>query len=213
MIFYRIKILLNLFEYKNFKRFFDILFSIIIILFFLPIYLICISTIFLTMGRPIFFIQERGGLNNKVFKLIKFRTMTLEINEKNELLDDNLRITKLGKILRETSLDEIPSLINVLKGEMSFVGPRPFLAKYLKLYTNEQKKRHQLRPGITGWAQISGRNLISWEKKFEFDLWYVNNVSFFLDVKIIILTFFTVFKKEGMNQSDQDTMNEFKGKN
>tara|TARA_A100001015_G_scaffold253648_1_gene293972 strand:+ start:54 stop:551 length:498 start_codon:yes stop_codon:yes gene_type:complete len=165
------------------------------------------------MGRPIFFIQERGGLNNKVFKLIKFRTMTLEINEKNELLDDNLRITKLGKILRETSLDEIPSLINVLKGEMSFVGPRPFLAKYLKLYTNEQKKRHQLRPGITGWAQISGRNLISWEKKFEFDLWYVNNVSFFLDVKIIILTFFTVFKKEGMNQSDQDTMNEFKGKN
>ena len=212
MIFYRIKILLNLFEYKNFKRFFDILFSIIIIFFFIPIYLICISSIFLTMGRPIFFIQERGGLNNKVFKLIKFRTMTLEINENNKLLDDKLRITKLGKILRETSLDEIPSLINVLKGEMSFVGPRPFLAKYLKLYTNEQKKRHQLRPGITGWAQISGRNLISWEKKFEFDLWYVNNVNFFLDIKIIILTFFTVFKKEGMNQSDQYTMSEFKGK-
>ena len=212
MIFYRIKILLNVFEYKNFKRFFDILFSIIIIFFFIPIYLICIASIFLTMGRPIFFIQERGGLNNKVFKLIKFRTMTLEINQNNKLLDDNLRITKLGKILRETSLDEIPSLINVLKGEMSFVGPRPFLAKYLKLYTNEQKKRHQLRPGITGWAQISGRNLISWDKKFEFDLWYVNNVNFFLDVKIIILTFFTVFKKEGMNQSDQDTMSEFKGK-
>ena len=164
------------------------------------------------MGRPIFFIQERGGFNNTVFKLIKFRTMTLKMDKKNKLLDDNFRITKIGKFLRETSLDEIPSLINVLKGEMSFIGPRPLLAKYLKLYTKEQKKRHNLRPGITGWAQISGRNLISWEKKFKLDLWYVENINFFLDFKILILTFLTVLKKEGVNQSNQNTMSEFKGK-
>ena len=212
MIFRKIKFLLSLSDYKIVKRCLDFLFSIILMFLLTPIFFGCIAIIFITMGRPIFFIQERGGFNNTVFKLIKFRTMTLEMDKKNKLLDDNLRITQFGKFLRETSLDEIPSLINVLKGEMSFIGPRPFLAKYLELYTEEQKKRHNLRPGITGWAQISGRNLISWEKKFKLDLWYVENINFFLDFKILILTFLTVLKKEGMNQNDKNTMSEFKGK-
>ncbi len=198
-------------SYQNLKLIIDVFFSVFFLLIFIPLYILCIFLIFINMGKPIFFIQERGGYKNQVFKLIKFRTMSLETNENEELLSDNDRITKLGKFLRETSLDELPSVINVLKGEMSFVGPRPFIAKYINLYNEKQKQRHNVRPGITGWAQVSGRNKITWEEKFELDIWYVNNFSLYVDIKILLFTIITVVKKEGMNQSDKNTMDEFKG--
>ena len=162
------------------------------------------------MGRPIFFHQKRIGLNNKQFTIIKFRTMKSEnLVEEN----DSARITALGRLLRITSLDEIPSIINVIKGDMAFVGPRPLLVEYLHLYNDFQIKRHLIKPGITGWAQINGRNQISWEEKFKLDIWYVENKNLMLDLKILFLTVYKVFKRDGINQSDTITAKRFTGKN
>lgn len=155
--------------------------------------------------------QERPGRNAKIFKVIKFKTMTDEKDVNGVLLSDEQRLTKTGKFVRSTSLDELPQLINVLKGDMSLVGPRPLLVQYLPLYNEEQAKRHLVRPGITGWAQINGRNAISWEKKFEYDVWYVNHVSFLLDIRIILKTIINVFRRDGINSDTHVTMEYFTG--
>ena len=165
------------------------------------------------MGFPIIFIQQRPGINGIPFNFFKFRTMTNETDEKGKLLPDRDRLTPIGRFLRNTSLDEVPSLFNVLKGDMSFVGPRPLLMEYLPLYSNEQMRRHDVKPGITGWAQINGRNSISWEEKFKLDVWYVDNQSLFLDIKIIFITIAKVLKQEGINQGRTITMEKFKGNN
>ncbi len=198
---------------KIFKPFFDILISIILLVLLSPlfIFLTFILCIFFK-GKP-FFIQKRTGLHGKIFKLIKFKTMKDINNEQGVLLPDEERITNFGIFLRKTSMDEIPQLINVLRGEMSFVGPRPLLPEYLNLYNDFQKRRHELKPGITGWAQINGRNAISWKKKFELDVWYVDNVSLWLDIKIIFLTFLRVAKREGISSSTYVTMEKFNGNN
>ena len=193
------------------KRIFDILFSVIGLIILAPLLLIISILIAIQLGRPIFFYQLRPGLNGKPFKIIKFRTLTNEKNTNGDFLPDSQRLTKLGSFLRSTSLDELPELINVLKGDMSLVGPRPLRMSYLPLYNEKQMCRHHVRPGITGWAQVNGRNTISWEKKFEYDVWYVDNQSFWLDVKIILLTVKKVFSREGINQSENITMEPFRG--
>ncbi len=185
-----------------------IVFSFILI----PTFLFIIIIVYIGLGKPIFFIQDRAGLNSRPFTLYKFRTMINAKNDSGELLTDFERTTKLGKILRNYSLDEIPSFFNVLKGDMSLVGPRPLLLKYVNLYTDDQKRRHKVKPGITGWAQINGRNSLSWDKKFELDLWYIDNQSLLLDLKIIFLTIKKVLINEGVNQCEEITMPEFKGK-
>mgnify|MGYP001166534954 FL=1 len=195
------------------KRFFDFLIASILLVILSPLLLIISLAVYVDVGKPIFFAQKRPGLSEKIFKLYKFRTMKDEFDEDGLQLDDMKRITSLGKILRETSLDELPSLINVFKGDMSLVGPRPLLIEYLELYDAEQAKRHNVRPGITGWAQINGRNRISWEEKFKLDVWYVSNHSLFLDLKIILKTFLKVFIKDGINLSDEITMKKFEGNN
>jgi len=157
------------------------------------------------------FFQERTGMNNKSFTIIKFKTMRDKIDDKGNLLPDYLRLTFFGKILRSCSFDEIPQLINVLKGDMSLVGPRPLLPEYLPLYNERQARRHEVRPGITGWAQVNGRNNLTWNEKFEMDIWYVDNVSFKLDMKILFMTLVKVIKREGINASDRETMKPFKG--
>ncbi len=196
------------------KRIFDVVCSFAcLIIFSIPIILIIIVLLF-TQGSPIFFKQLRPGLHEKPFKLIKFRTMTEDPNQftaENTQKSDELRLTRIGKFLRSTSLDELPSLINVLKGEISMVGPRPLLMHYLKLYSKEQSKRHQAKPGITGWAQVNGRNAIPWKKKLELDVWYVENQSFYLDLKILFLTIKKVFYKEGIGSGAKETGEEFKG--
>lgn len=161
-------------------------------------------------GNP-FFTQERPGKDEKIFKLIKFRTMTCEKDENGELLPDELRLTKYGTLLRSTSLDELPEFFNILKGDMSLVGPRPLLVKYLPLYNEEQKRRHEARPGLTGLAQVNGRNSLTWEQKFEDDVKYVDSTSLTLDIKILFKTVMTVLKREGINQENSATMEEFKG--
>ena len=163
------------------------------------------------LGSRIIFSQERPGLNEKIFTIYKFRTMTDVKDENGDLLPDGIRLTKFGKFLRSTSLDELPQLFNVLKGHMSFVGPRALLVDYLPRYTDKQKRRHLVKPGITGWAQVNGRNAISWEQKFEYDLWYVEHQSFLLDIKIMFLTFIKVFKRSGVSSSGHVTMPRFKG--
>lgn len=165
------------------------------------------------IGSPVLFIQKRPGLHEKPFLLYKFRTMTEERDSKGQLLPDHLRLTKLGTFLRKYSLDELPQLINVLKGELSLVGPRPLLMEYLPLYSAEQRKRHYVRPGITGLAQVNGRNAISWEEKFQLDVWYVHHNSFLLDIKILFLTVYKVLKSEGINQSENTPMGVFLGVN
>jgi len=193
------------------KRVFDIFFSFIaLLIFFFPMLLIALL-ILLTMGRPVFFIQERPGLCGKPFRLIKFRTMIEKMDEKGKRLPDEERLTSFGRILRHLSLDELPQLFNVLKGEMSFVGPRPLLMEYLSRYTPEQARRHEVKPGITGWAQINGRNAINWEERFKLDFWYVENHNFWLDIKIIFLTIKEVIKRRGINAPGCDTMPEFLG--
>ena len=166
--------------------------------------------LFSNLGTPFFF-QKRPGKNEKIFKVIKFKTMNDRRNTEGELLSDGDRLTQLGLFIRKTSLDEIPQLFNVLRGEMSLIGPRPLLPEYLPLYNAEQKKRHELKPGITGWAQINGRNAISWEQKFEYDVWYVNNISFLTDFVIFFKTFAKVFKNEGVNREGELTTTKFKG--
>ena len=199
-------------DYKKIKFFFDILFSLIGLFILTPLIILISISIFLEMGRPIFYLQKRPGLNGKIFKIIKFRTMSNPINKNGEYLSEIKRISKIGSFLRRTSLDEIPELINILKGEMSFIGPRPLLVEYLPLYSVEQFKRHNVKPGLSGWAQINGRNTINWEKKFDLDLWYVRNISFILDLKIFFLTFLYILKQNKINHKDGLSMPLFKGK-
>lgn len=193
------------------KRIFDVFISVVLILFALPILLIVAILIKLKLGSPILFTQERPGLNGKIFKMMKFRTMIDTRDKHGNLLPDAMRITKFGLFLRSTSLDELPGLFNVFIGDMSLVGPRPLLVRYLPLYSEEQARRHNVRPGITGWAQVNGRNAISWEEKFRLDIWYVENKSFLLDLKILLLTVKKVFVKEGISAEQHATMPEFKG--
>lgn len=202
---------MNRFYERFFKRIFDFCGSLILIVLFLPILFVLVVLVVLTMGRPVFFIQKRPGRNEKVFKIYKLRTMNDRKNEDGSLQADNYRLTPIGKFLRKYSLDELPQLFNVLKGDLSFIGPRPLLTQYLPLYSKDQKRRHNVRPGITGWAQVNGRNAISWEEKFKFDVWYVDNVSLFLDLKILILTVIKVFGSDGINSSETATMETFKG--
>ncbi len=198
--------------YKNYiKRILDFILSLVGFIVLLPIFLIV--TVFLAIaneGKPFFF-QIRPGKNEKLFKIIKFKTMNDKKDGQGNLLSDEKRLTKVGAFVRKISLDEIPQLLNVIKGDMSLIGPRPLLPQYLPLYNDEQKKRHNVRPGITGWAQVNGRNAISWQQKFEYDVWYVENVSFMIDVKILLLTVKKVFVSEGISQEGQATMEEFKG--
>ncbi|WP_299992634.1 sugar transferase [uncultured Bacteroides sp.] len=175
--------------------------------------LIIVFLHFANKGAGAFFTQERPGKDAKIFKAIKFKTMTDERDADGKLLPDSVRLTKVGKIVRSLSIDELPQLINVLKGDMSLVGPRPLLPKYLPLYSQEQYRRHEVRPGITGWAQVNGRNNISWQKKFELDVWYVDHLSFWLDVKIIFLTIKKVFIREGINMEGAATTEAFNGHN
>jgi len=200
--------------YKSFfKPLFDKLLALILIIVFSPIMIITAILIYLKMGRPIIFTQDRPGYKGKIFKIYKFRTMTNETDENGNLLPDENRLKGIGKVIRSLSLDELPQLFNVLKGDMSFVGPRPLLVEYLELYNEEQKKRHDVLPGITGWAQVNGRNAISWEQKFKYDVEYVKKQSFLFDLKILFLTALKVFKREGISQAGNATMEKFNGKN
>ena len=168
---------------------------------------------FANKGAGVFFMQQRPGKKGKIFKVIKFKTMTDECDVNGDLLPDEKRLTNVGKFLRSTSMDELPQLINVLKGDMALIGPRPLLPQYLPLYNKEQARRHEVRPGITGWAQVNGRNAISWTKKFELDVWYVDHCSFLLDLKIILLTIKKVFVREGISSDTSVTMEAFNGNN
>lgn len=195
------------------KRIFDILASAIGLLLLSPFITIIAWQIKRKLGSPVLFRQQRPGLNGKAFTMVKFRTMRDAIDKNGNPLPDSERITAFGNFLRSTSLDELPELWNVLKGEMSLVGPRPLLMEYLPLYNQEQMRRHEVRPGVTGWAQINGRNAISWEEKFKLDVWYVDNQSFWLDIKILFLTVKKVFIRDGISADDHVTMPLFKGKN
>ena len=192
-----------------FKRVIDIFFSLIFILLFWWLYIVIAILVRKKLGSPVIFKQKRPGINEKIFTMYKFRTMTDKKDRDGNLLPDKDRLTKFGKFLRSTSLDEIPELWNVLKGEMSLVGPRPLLVEYLSKYTEKEKKRHEVRPGITGFAQVNGRNNTTWEDRFKNDIYYVENVSFSLDLKIIIKTFLKVIKKSDINQSEDVTMKSF----
>lgn len=198
--------------YKTFfKRVIDFTVALIALLVISPIFLLLI--VFLAIandGKP-FFVQRRPGRNGKIFSIIKFKTMNDRKDTAGNLLSDAERLTKVGAFVRKTSLDEIPQLLNVVKGDMSLIGPRPLLVQYLPLYNDFQKNRHNVRPGITGWAQINGRNAISWEKKFEYDVWYVNNISLLLDIKIVLLTIKKVFISEGINADNVATTEPFRG--
>lgn len=193
------------------KRIFDILASGIGLLLLSPFIAIIAWQIKRKLGSPVLFRQQRPGLNGKPFTMVKFRTMRDAVDKDGNPLPNSERMTSFGSLLRSTSLDELPELWNVLKGEMSLVGPRPLLMEYLPLYNNEQAKRHDVRPGVTGWAQVNGRNAISWEDKFELDVWYVNNQSFLLDIKILFLTIKKVFIRDGINASNDTTMPKFTG--
>jgi len=193
------------------KRFFDFVVAFFTLLTLLPVIVIVALLIRFKLGSPILFTQDRPGLNGCVFKMMKFRTMLDGKDKHGNLLPDHERMTKFGAFLRSTSLDELPGLFNVLKGDMSLVGPRPLLVQYLPLYNDEQARRHDVRPGITGWAQVNGRNAISWEDKFKLDVWYVDNQSFWLDIKILFLTVKKVFVREGISADGEATMPLFKG--
>jgi len=193
------------------KRLFDLLLISIAILLLMPVIIILAIIIYCVMGSPVVFKQQRPGLEAKPFYIYKFRTMNNKKNGRGELLSDIERLTNFGRWLRATSLDELPSLWNVLKGEMSLVGPRPLLMEYLPLYNSEQARRHEVRPGVTGWAQVNGRNAISWEGKFKLDVWYVDHQSFCLDIKIILLTIKKVFIRDGISAEGEATMPKFTG--
>lgn len=205
---------MNRIYYFFLKRCFDILLSLAIILLIWPILLFIFLWLhFVNKGSGAFFLQERPGKNGRIFKVLKYKTMTDERDKMGNLLPDYKRLTKIGKFVRSTSIDELPQLINVLKGDMSFIGPRPLLPQYLPLYSKEQARRHEVRPGITGWAQVNGRNAISWTKKFELDVWYVDHCSFLLDLKILFLTIKKVFVREGISSDTSVTMEPFTGNN
>lgn len=196
---------------RFFKRLVDLVLSLLAFLIFSPIFLIVLLLLFVANHGAPFFIQPRPGKNGKVFNVIKFRTMNNKRDASGKLLPDAQRLTPVGRFIRSTSLDEIPQLLNVIKGDMSLIGPRPLLVRYLDRYTPEQARRHEVRPGITGWAQVNGRNAISWEKRFELDVYYVDHLSFALDLKILWLTLQKVIKREGISSGSSATMEEFKG--
>ncbi len=193
------------------KRFFDLFLIFLGSPLILPIYLFIALAVFIRLDSPVLFRQFRPGLNGKIFNIYKFRTMTQECDENGILLADEARLTKFGKFIRSTSLDELPSLWNVLKGDMSLVGPRPLLVEYLPLYSERQSRRHEVKPGITGWAQVNGRNAISWDEKFDLDLWYIDNQSFWLDVKILFLSVKKIILRDGISQNNHISMNKFRG--
>ena len=194
-----------------FKRFFDLILASIGFIILLPLFLIVWCVLLVKNNGKAFFYQERPGKNERVFRIIKFKTMNDKTDEHGELLPPSDRLTRTGNFVRKYSLDEIPQLLNVIKGDMSLIGPRPLLIRYLPRYNDFQKQRHDIRPGITGWAQVNGRNAISWEQKFEFDVWYVKNISLLLDIKIIFLTIYTVFKKVGINNANNEIASDFMG--
>ena len=194
-----------------FKRIIDLIIAIIGLILLLPIFFTIMALIKINLGSPIIYKQLRPGLDKKVFNIYKFRTMTEEKNKNGVLFSDEERLTKFGKFLRSTSLDELPGLWNVLIGDMSLVGPRPLLIEYLSLYSPEQARRHEVRSGITGWAQVNGRNAISWNKKLQMDVWYVDNQSLILDIKILCLTLTKVIKRDGISHNNHATMEKFKG--
>ena len=194
-----------------FKQLIDFFIALISFSLLSPLFLfIIIGLFFVNEGRP-FFVQVRPGKHGKLFKIVKFKTMNDKKDSEGNLLSDEQRLTKIGSFVRKTSIDEIPQLINVLKGDMSLIGPRPLLPEYLSLYNKNQKRRHEVKPGITGWAQVNGRNAISWQQKFEYDVWYVENISFRLDMKIVLLTIKKIIIKEGINSADSATINPFNG--
>ncbi|WP_017723010.1 sugar transferase [Staphylococcus xylosus] len=193
------------------KRMFDLIVSISCLVITLPILTVSYLLISKKLGKPVLFKQTRPGKNEKPFDIYKFRTMTMEFDDKGQLLPDELRMTKLGSKIRNSSIDELPQLINVLKGDLSLVGPRPLLMEYLPLYNEEQKKRHNVKPGITGWAQINGRNAITWEQKFKLDVWYAENQSFKLDMYILYKTFENVLKKKDISSESHVTAEKFRG--
>jgi len=193
------------------KRVFDIMLTLIGALFLFPVFLLTALMVKNKLGDPLFFKQVRPGLNGNLFNMYKFRTMTNECDKNGALKSDGVRLTEFGKFLRSTSLDELPGLWNVLKGDMSLVGPRPLLVEYLPLYSEKQSRRHEVRPGITGWAQVNGRNAISWDEKFDLDVWYVDNQSIWLDIKILWMTVKKVIVRDGISQRNHVTMNKFKG--
>lgn len=198
--------------YANYlKRVVDLCLAAMALFVLSPVLLLIAIILLLRMGRPVFFVQRRGGKGGKVFSLYKFRTMSSVRDEQGDLLPDAARLTRVGSFLRKTSLDELPEIVNILRGEMSFVGPRPLLSKYLALYTPEQMRRHEVRPGMTGWAQVNGRNHLTWEEKFALDVWYVDHLSFGLDLKILFLTVIKMLKQEGISQPGEATMEEFSG--
>ncbi|MBR1876937.1 MAG: sugar transferase [Lachnospiraceae bacterium] len=198
--------------YKRYiKRILDILLSLFAVVILSPVYIILSLLVRFKLGSPVLFKQKRPGLHGKIFNLYKYRTMTDERDENGELKSDEVRLTPFGKKLRSTSLDELPEFFNILKGDMSFVGPRPLLVQYLPLYNEEQAHRHDVLPGLTGWAQVNGRNAISWEEKFKYDVEYVNNVSFAMDLKIVFMTVKSVLKREGISSEGSATMEFFTG--
>ena len=199
---------MNIYKYYI-KRILDLLIAIMILIIMLPVFILIMLSISLSnKSFKIFFVQERPGKDEKIFRVVKFKTMDDRIDQNGKLLPDSVRLTKVGKLLRLLSLDEFPQLINVLKGDMSLVGPRPLLPEYLPKYTKEQSRRHEVRPGISGWAQINGRNMATFSERFKNDVWYVDNLSFFLDLKILLITFLKVFNSEGILDQDPNTIDD-----
>lgn len=196
---------------KYVKRGLDVVISLSALIVLIPVYIVVYIMVWKKLGKPVFFTQDRPGKKGKIFKMYKFRTMTDERDDKGELLPDEMRLNGFGKMLRATSLDELPELFNILKGDMSLVGPRPLLVSYLPLYNEKQKHRHDVRPGLTGLAQVNGRNAISWEERFELDVKYVKELSFLLDLKIIIMTVWKVIKRDGISEEGSATMTAFTG--
>lgn len=195
------------------KRIMDVTLASLALLVLWPLMIVIAVLVRLNLGSPVLFVQERPGLHGRPFRMVKFRTMRDSLDRAGNMLPDELRLTRFGRLLRSTSLDELPELINVVKGEMSLVGPRPLLMEYLPLYSNRQARRHEVKPGLTGWAQVNGRNEISWQEKFELDVWYVENKSFFLDTRILFMTVLKVLKRDGINEAGQATAQKFNGNN